>query len=163
MIEYFLGICPRVVLLDPEIGWLSIFWETGVVRFIFRSLMVLEVSLVHGNRYGSIFTLLHVDMQWWQPHLMKMLSFSPLYNFSFFSKNQVFISVLINIQVFDLIPLVRQPLCYNANTKLLSLLLLYNRAWCQEWWCPQKFLYWTGQFWLFWVFCLSIWSWLLFF
>ena len=48
----------------------------------------------------------HVDIQLCQYHLLKMLSFFPFYNFSFFVKNQVFIGTWVNIWVFDLVPLV---------------------------------------------------------
>ena len=34
-----------------------------VVGFILRSLIPLDLSFVHGDRYGSIYILLHVDIQ----------------------------------------------------------------------------------------------------
>ena len=76
-----------------------------MVRFILRSLIHLDLSFVHGNRYGSIFILHHVDIQLCQHHLLKMLCF-PLYNFTFFVKIQVFIGVRIVIWVFNSLPLV---------------------------------------------------------
>ena len=47
----------------------------SVVGFILKSLIHLDLSFVHGDRYGSIFTLLQVDIQLYQHHLLKMLSF----------------------------------------------------------------------------------------
>ena len=55
----------------------------SVARFILRSLIHLDLSFVHGGRYGSIFSLLQADIQLCQHHLLKILSFFPLYNFSF--------------------------------------------------------------------------------
>ncbi|CAO2631641.1 hypothetical protein LEMLEM_LOCUS21397, partial [Lemmus lemmus] len=40
-----------------------------------RSLIHLDLSFVHGDRYGFIFILLHVDIQLCQHHLLNMLSF----------------------------------------------------------------------------------------
>ena len=40
-----------------------------------RSLIHLNLSLVHGDKYGSFFILLHADIQLNQNHLLKMLSF----------------------------------------------------------------------------------------
>ena len=68
-----------------------------------RSLIHLDLSFMHGNRYGSIFLLLHDDIQLCQHHLLNFFSF---YIFCFFVKNQVFIGVWINIWVSDLVPLV---------------------------------------------------------
>ena len=45
----------------------------SVPRFNFRSSM--HLNFVHGNRYGYICNLLHVDFQLCQHHLLKMLSF----------------------------------------------------------------------------------------
>ena len=47
----------------------------NVVRLMLRSLIHLDLSFVHGDRYGSIFILLHVDIQLCQHHLLNMLSF----------------------------------------------------------------------------------------
>ena len=47
----------------------------NVVRLMLRSLIHLDLSFVHGDRYGSIFILLQVDIQLCQHHLLKKLSF----------------------------------------------------------------------------------------
>ena len=47
----------------------------SVVGFMLRSLIHLDLSFVHGDRYGFIFILLHVAIQLCQHHLLKMLSF----------------------------------------------------------------------------------------
>ena len=49
----------------------------SVVGFMLRSLIDLDMSFVHGDRYGSIFVLLHVHIQLCQHHLLNMLSFFP--------------------------------------------------------------------------------------
>ena len=71
-----------------------------VAVFLLRSLIHLDLSFVHGDRYGSIFILLHVDIQLCQHHLLNMLSFFHLLFFASLSKNQVFVSVWTDIRVF---------------------------------------------------------------
>ena len=46
-----------------------------VVRLTLRFLIHLDLSFVHGDRYGSIFILLQVDIHFCQHHLLKMLSY----------------------------------------------------------------------------------------
>ena len=43
--------------------------------FLFRSLIYLDLSFGHGERYGSICILLHDDIKLCDCHLLKMLSF----------------------------------------------------------------------------------------
>jgi hypothetical protein len=66
-----------------------------------RSLIHLYLSLVQGDKYGSIFTLLHTDRHLDQHHLLKMLSFFPLYIFGVFVKDQVTVSVWFYFWVFN--------------------------------------------------------------
>ena len=47
----------------------------SVFGLILRSLIHLDLSFVHGDRYGSIFILLQIDIQFCQHNLLKMLSF----------------------------------------------------------------------------------------
>ena len=47
----------------------------GDVRLVLRSFIHLNLSFVHGDRYGSIFIFLQVDIQFCPHHLFKMLSF----------------------------------------------------------------------------------------
>ena len=76
----------------------------SVAGFMLRSLIHLDLSFVHGDRYGSIFILLHVDIQ---HHLLNMFSFFHLIFFAFFFiKGQVFKDVWIDIWIFYLVPLV---------------------------------------------------------
>ena len=58
----------------------------SVVGFMLWSLIHLDLSFVHGERYGSIFILLHVDIQLCQHHLVNMLSFFHLIFFASLSK-----------------------------------------------------------------------------
>ena len=60
--------CCSLLPTFPSIGF-------SVVRFILRSLIHLDLSFVHGDRYGFIFILLQVNIQLCQHHLLKMLSF----------------------------------------------------------------------------------------
>ena len=74
----------------------------SVAGFMLRSLIHLNLSFMYRNRYASIFILLRVNI-----HLfVEDAFFFPLYHFSFFVKNQVFIGVWINIWVFYSILLV---------------------------------------------------------
>ena len=57
----------------------------SVAGFMLRSLIQLDLSFVHGDRYGSIFIFLHVDIQLCQ-HLLNMLSFFHLISFTSLSK-----------------------------------------------------------------------------
>ena len=77
-----------------------------VVSFMLRSLIHLDLIFVHGDRYGTVFIFLHVDIQLCQHHLLSMLSFFPFDVFCFFVKNQMFEGVWINIRVFYSVPLV---------------------------------------------------------
>ena len=76
--------------------------------------------------HESIYILLLLDIQLLQHHLWKMLSFL-LCKFSFFVKNQVFIGVWTNIQVFDFIPLVNLsifmllPCCFHYCSSIVKL------------------------------------------
>ncbi|CAO2640937.1 hypothetical protein LEMLEM_LOCUS25557, partial [Lemmus lemmus] len=47
----------------------------SVAGFLLRSLIHLDLSFVHGDRHGSIFIFLHVDIQFCQHHLLNILSF----------------------------------------------------------------------------------------
>jgi hypothetical protein len=60
---------------------------------------------VQSDKYGSIFIFLHTDNQLDQHHLLKMLSFFPLYIFVIFVKDQVTVSVEFYFWVFNSIPL----------------------------------------------------------
>jgi hypothetical protein len=78
----------------------------SVSGFMLRSLIHLDLSFVQGDKYGSIFILLHRDSQLEQHHLLKMISFFPLYIFGFFVKDQMTISVWFYFWVFNYIPLI---------------------------------------------------------
>ena len=47
----------------------------SVSGFKLRTLIYLDLSFLQGDKYGSIFTHLHADIQLEQHHLLKMLSF----------------------------------------------------------------------------------------
>jgi hypothetical protein len=69
-----------------------------------RPLIHLDLSFVQGEKYGTIFILLHTDMQLGKPRLLKMLSFFPLYIFGIFVKIKVTVSVWFYFWVFNSIP-----------------------------------------------------------
>ena len=78
----------------------------SVAGFMLRALIHLDLSFMHGNRYGSIFILLHVEIQLYQHHSLNMLCFFHLIFFCFCVKNQVFKDVWIDIWVFYSYPVV---------------------------------------------------------
>ena len=62
------------------------------------------LSFVQGDKNGSVCILLHADCQLNQHHLLRMLSFFPLYVFGVFVKNQVTIGLWVYFWVFNSIP-----------------------------------------------------------
>ena len=68
----------------------------SVADFMLRSLIHLDLSFVHGDRHGSIFILLHVDIKLYHHHLLNMLSFL-FFIFRFFVKKSGVIGVWIGI------------------------------------------------------------------
>ena len=109
--------------------------------FMLRSLIHLDLSFVHGDRYESICILLHVDIQLCQHHFLEMLSF--FHCIILFSLLKIRCSyVWINIGVFNLIPLVLLfvfvpiPSCFhgcNSITKLdvSHVFDLSHSDWCK--------------------------------
>ena len=73
---------------------------------MWSSLIHLDLSFVQGDKNGSIRILLHDNCQLCQHHLLKMLSFFPLDDFSSHIKDQVTISVWVHFWVFNSIPFV---------------------------------------------------------
>ena len=61
----------------------------SVSGFMWSSLIHLDLTLVQGDRNGSIHILLHVNCQLWQHDLLKMMSFFPVDGFSSLVKDQV--------------------------------------------------------------------------
>jgi hypothetical protein len=96
----------------PPVPMSSMFFPTfssirfTVSGFMLRSLIHLDLSFVQGDKYWSIFILQYTDSQLDQHHLLKMLSFFPLYIFGFFVKDQVSVSVWFYFCVFNSIPLI---------------------------------------------------------
>jgi hypothetical protein len=78
----------------------------SVSGFMWSSLIYLDLTLIQGDRNGSILILLHDNRQLWQHHLLKLLSFFPLDSFSSLVKEQVTIGVWVHLWVFNSIPLV---------------------------------------------------------
>jgi hypothetical protein len=78
----------------------------SVSGFMWSSLIHVDLTLVQGDRNGSIHILLHDNCQLCQHHLLKMLSFFPLDGFSSLVKDQVTIGVCVHSWIFNSIPLV---------------------------------------------------------
>ena len=72
----------------------------------FRSLIHFEFIFVYGVRKCSSFILLQVVDQFSQHHLLKRLSFNPLYILAFFVKDKVSIGVWIYLWAFYFVPLI---------------------------------------------------------
>jgi hypothetical protein len=80
-----------------------------VSGFMWTSLINLNLSFVQGDKNGSICIFLHVDIQLNQDHLLKMLSFFPLDNFSYFVKEQVTVGIKVSFWVLNSVPLIYLP------------------------------------------------------
>ena len=78
----------------------------SVSGFMWSSLIHLDLTLVQGDRNGSIRILLHDNRQLCQHHLLKMLSFFHWMVFNSLVKDQVTIGVWVHLWVFNSVPLV---------------------------------------------------------
>jgi hypothetical protein len=114
-----------------------------------RSLIHLDLIFMQGDEYGSIFILLHADIQSYQHYLLKMLPF--LVCISCFFMSGFFYSIsLFNLSVF---------LC-QYHVDFITIALLYNlKSWIM---IPLEvlLLYRTV---LAVLHFFSMWSWILFF
>ena len=72
----------------------------------FRSLIHFQFIFVHGVRKCSSFILLQVVDQFSQHHLLKRLSFFPLYILASFFKDRVSIAMWIYLWAFYFVPLI---------------------------------------------------------
>ena len=72
----------------------------------FRSLIHFQFIFVHGVRKCSSFILLQVVDQFSQHHLLKRLSFFPLYILAYFFKDRVSIGMWIYLWAFYFVPLI---------------------------------------------------------
>jgi hypothetical protein len=61
----------------------------SISGFSLRSLSNLDLCFVQSDKYGPILILVYIDSQLVQHHLLKMLSFFPLYIFGVFVKKHV--------------------------------------------------------------------------
>ena len=95
----------------------------SVSGFMWSSVIHLDLTLVQGDRNGSIHILLHDNHQLCQHHLLKMLSFFPLDGFSSLVKDQVTIGVWVHFWVFNSIPLIYLSVAVPVPCRFLSQLL----------------------------------------
>jgi hypothetical protein len=77
-----------------------------VSGIMWSSLIHLDLTILQGDKNGSIRILLYDNLQLFQHHLLEMLSFLPLEGFSSLVKDHVTIGVLIHFWVFNYIPLI---------------------------------------------------------
>jgi hypothetical protein len=104
--------CPIQEFFPGVQGFFSRLFHTfssisfSVFGFIWSSLIHLDLTLVQGDKNGSLHILLHDNRQLRQHHLLKMLSFFPLDGFSSLVKDQVTIGVWVQFWVLNSIPLV---------------------------------------------------------
>jgi hypothetical protein len=91
--------CSRLSLTFSSIR----FSVSGVM---WSSLIHLDLSFVQGDKNGLICIRLLVDCQLNQHHLLKMLSFFTLDDFSFFVNDHMVIGVWVHFWVFSSIPLI---------------------------------------------------------
>jgi hypothetical protein len=88
----------------------------GVSNFMLRFFIHLDLSFVHGDKYGSICIFLHTDHQLEQHHVMKMLSFFPLCGFGFFVCHRLSdhrcVGLFLGLQFYSIDP----PVCLCTNT-----------------------------------------------
>ena len=94
----------------------------SVSGFMLRSLIHLNVSFVHGDKYESVCILLQADCQLDKHHLL-MPYFFPLYGFSFFVKDQVSIGVCVYSWVF-VFYLIDQPVCLCTNSMWVIIIII---------------------------------------
>ena len=90
----------------------------SVSGFMWSSLIHLDLSFVQGDKNGSIHILLHDNC-----HLLKMLPFFPLDDFSSLVKDQVTIGVWIHFCVFSSISLIYLCVTVPEPCSFLSQLL----------------------------------------
>ena len=99
----------------------------SVSGFMWSSLIHLLLTLVQGDKYGSIPILLHDNNQLCQHQLLKMLSFFHWMVFSSLVEDQVTIGVWVHFWVFNSIPLiylsvaVPVPCSFYHNCSVLQL------------------------------------------
>jgi hypothetical protein len=97
----------------------------NVSGFMLRTLIYLELSFLQGDKYGSIFIFLHTDSQLDQHHILKTRSFFPLYNFCFFVKDQMMVSVWFYFWVFNSIPLINMSVSVPIPRSLVYFYFLF--------------------------------------
>ena len=80
----------------------SIFSTFSSIQFMvsalmLRSLIHLEFSFMQGDKYRSVFILLHTAIQFDQPYFVEDAVFSPVCNFCFSVKNQVSVELCLGL------------------------------------------------------------------
>jgi hypothetical protein len=97
----------------------SCFKVSGLILWC---LIHFELTLVQGERQGSSFNLLHVDIQFSQQHLLKDAVFSPSCILGPFVEDQLAVAV----RFMSGSSIVHWSSCFCVNTMLFLLLWLYS-------------------------------------
>jgi hypothetical protein len=97
-----------------------------VPGFTWSFLIHLDLTLVQGDRNGSIRILLHDNHQLCQHHLLRMLSFFPLDGFSSLVKDQVTIGVWVHFWVYNSIPLVYLSVAIPVPSSFFFFFFFFN-------------------------------------
>jgi hypothetical protein len=104
----------------------------SVSVFMLRSLIHLNLSFVQGDKYVSIFIILHTDKKLDQHHIFKMLSiFHCIFWLLFQRSNDL--KFLVLFWFFNSIPLINMSVSGPISCSFQSLLLC-SKAWDQECW-----------------------------
>ena len=97
----------------------------SVSGFMLRALIHLDLSFVQGDKYGSVFILLHTDSQLDQHHFLKMHSFLVyVWHLCQRSSDCKFVILFLGLQFYS----INQHVCLCTNTMQFLSLLLYSKA-----------------------------------
>jgi hypothetical protein len=135
---------PMCSTVFPTVSWSS--FKASVL--LLRYLIHFELILVQGERQGSTFNLLHVDIPFSQQHL-----FSPSCVLGAFVEDQLAIDAWVCVWIFYSDPLVFLslfvpiPCCFYCYVSIV---------WSWVLWCLQLWTFCSELLWLFEVFCVSI-------
>jgi hypothetical protein len=107
---------------------------------------------VQGERQGSRFSLLHMNIWFSQQHFLNVIS---IVCFGLLCQKSIhcgFVGLCLHLPFW----FIGLPVCFCANTMLFLLLWLWTIVWSQGLWCLQQWTFCSELLWLNEVFCLSI-------
>lgn len=116
----------------------------SVSDFKLRFLVHLDLSFVHGYKYGSICILLYTDIQLDQCHLLKMRSLFHCMVLASLSKSKCL--YVCGFIPWSLVQFHWSTCLFLYQSHVVFILLPCNTAWNQGWWFFQKFSDYTRVF-----------------